>query len=39
MFGDVIKLTIQWAKEGMDWMEECTSGKYMNYYEKMYGDK
>ena len=36
MFADGIKLTIQWYKEHMDWMAECTSGEYMNYYEQMY---
>ena len=29
MFADGIKLTIQWYKEHMDWMAECTSGEYM----------
>ena len=36
MFKDGIKLTIEWYKNHMDWMSECTSGEYMNYYEKMY---
>ena len=36
MFKDGIKLTIKWYQEHMDWMNECTSGEYMNYYEKMY---
>ena len=39
MFADGIKLTIQWYKEHMDWMEECTSGEYMNYYKEMYGNR
>ena len=39
MFADGIKLTIQWYKEHMDWMKECTSENYMNYYEQMYGDR
>lgn len=39
MFADGIKLTIQWYKEHMDWMAECTSGEYMNYYEQMYGNR
>ena len=39
MFADGIKLTIQWYKEHMDWMTECTSGEYMNYYEQMYGNR
>lgn len=36
MFADGIKLTIQWYKEHMDWMNECTSGEYVKYYEHMY---
>ena len=34
MFKDGIKLTIDWYKNNMDWMAECTSGAYLNYYEK-----
>lgn len=36
MFADGIKLTIHWYKDHMDWMNEYTSGDYMNYYEEMY---
>lgn len=36
MFADGIRLTIQWYKEHMDWMEERTSGQYMEYCEQMY---
>jgi len=39
MFADGIKLTIQWYKDHMDWMEECTSGEYVKYYDKMYGER
>lgn len=39
MFADGIKLTIQWYKNHMDWMEECTSGAYIKYYEQMYTDR
>ena len=39
MFADGIKLTIQWYKEHMDWMQECTSGDYTKYYEQMYGNR
>lgn len=39
MFADGIKLTIEWYKEHMDWMQECVSGEYVEYYEKMYGDR
>ena len=36
MFAEGIKLTIQWYKDHMDWVEECTSGEYVKYYEEMY---
>lgn len=36
MFADGIKLTIGWYKEHMNWLEECTGGDYMRYYEEMY---
>ncbi len=39
MFADGIKLTIQWYKDHMDWMNECTSGEYTKYYEQMYGNR
>lgn len=39
MFKDGIKLTIQWYKNHMDWMQECTSGEYMKYYEDMYRNR
>ena len=39
MFEDGIKLTIEWYKNHMDWMNECTSGEYQKYYDKMYKDK
>ena len=39
MFKDGIKLTIDWYKNHMEWMEECTSGDYQKYYVKMYGDR
>ncbi len=39
MFAEGIKLTIQWYKEHMDWMQECTSGEYVKYYEEMYGKR
>lgn len=32
-----IKLTIQWYKDHMDWMKECTSGEYQYYYKKCMG--
>ena len=39
MFKDGIRLTIQWYKDHMDWMQECTSGDYRKYYEEMYGNR
>ena len=39
MFNDGIKLTIDWYKKHTDWMEECTSGAYQEYYEKMYKNR
>jgi len=39
IFADGIKLTIQWYKDHMDWMEECASGEYTKYYEEMYKDR
>ena len=38
-FADGIKLTIDWYKKHMDWMDECTGGAYIQYYEKMYGNR
>ena len=39
MFADGIKLTVQWYKDHMDWMRECSSGDYMKYYEEMYNNR
>ena len=39
MFKDGIKLTIKWYRDHMDWMNECTSGEYMKYYQQMYGNR
>lgn len=38
-FESGIKETIEWYMNNQDWMDDVTSGDYMNYYEKMYGDK
>ena len=38
-FEDGIKLTIEWYKNNMWWVDECTSGAYLEYYEKMYKDR
>ena len=34
-----IKETIDWYMNNQEWMDDVTSGDYMNYYEKMYGDR
>ncbi|MCQ2429423.1 MAG: dTDP-glucose 4,6-dehydratase [Clostridia bacterium] len=39
MFKDGIKLTIKWYLEHTDWMDEVTSGAYLEYYDKMYGNR
>ena len=39
MFKDGIKLTIDWYKNHKDWLDECTSGAYLTYYEKMYKNR
>ena len=39
MFKDGIKLTIDWYKNHMDWMDECTSGEYVKYYDMMYSNR
>lgn len=36
-FAASIKKTIQWYLQNHSWWEEIISGKYQNYYEKMYG--
>ena len=39
MFDEGIVKTIYWYLDNQDWVEEVTSGDYMNYYEQMYGDR
>ena len=39
MFRDGIKLTIAWYKENGWWLDECTSGEYLKYYDRMYGNR
>ena len=39
MFRDGIKLTIEWYKNHMDWLQECASGEYQEYYKKMYENR
>ena len=38
-FEDGILLTIDWYLNNADWVEKVTSGKYQEYYAKMYGKK
>ncbi|GHU68995.1 dTDP-glucose 4,6-dehydratase [Clostridia bacterium] len=39
MFADGIVRTIDWYLTNRDWWERITSGEYLAYYEKMYGDR
>ena len=39
MFKDVIKLTIKWYQDNKEWLDECTSGAYQEYYQDMYGNR
>ena len=39
MFKDGIKKTIHWYLDHQEWWETIRSGEYMNYYEKMYGNR
>jgi dTDP-D-glucose 4,6-dehydratase len=32
------KKTVSWYLENNEWMEKVTSGKYQEYYQKMYGN-
>ncbi len=34
-----IKKTIRWYLDNYEWWEEIISGEYMNYYERMYGNR
>ena len=38
-FVDGIKKTIEWYLEHREWWETIISGKYQNYYEKMYSNR
>ena len=38
-FESGIKETIKWYMDNQEWMDDVTSGDYMLYYEKMYGDR
>ena len=38
-FENGIKKTVEWYLQNEDWWQEIVSGEYMNYYEKMYGNR
>lgn len=38
-FADGIQKTIEWYLSNREWWETIISGEYMNYYEKMYGNR
>jgi dTDP-glucose 4,6-dehydratase len=35
-FDEAIRITIKWYLENDEWLENCISGEYLRYYEKMY---
>lgn len=39
MFKDGIKHIIDWYMTNTKWLDECTSGAYLTYYEKMYKNR
>lgn len=39
MFADGIKKTIKWYIDNSDWLDEVTSGAYIEYYDKMYSGR
>ena len=34
-----LELTVKWYLDNQQWLDSVTSGEYMNYYEKMYGNR
>ena len=34
-----IRLTIAWYRENAWWLDECVSGEYLKYYDRMYGNR
>ena len=38
-FEEGIEKTVRWYLENQDWMDQVTSGDYMNYYEEMYSSR
>ena len=38
-FEEGIELTVRWYLDNREWLDNVTSGDYLNYYEKMYGNR
>ena len=38
-FEEGLKKTVEWYLDNKDWVEGVTSGEYLSYYEKQYGEK
>lgn len=38
-FEDGIRRTIEWYLDNNDWLNSCTSGQYLKYYEEMYSNR
>ncbi len=38
-FEEGLRQTIQWYLDNNDWLENCISGQYLQYYEKMYANR
>lgn len=37
LFEEGIELTVRWYLENQEWLDNVTSGDYLNYYQNMYG--
>lgn len=38
-FEDGLRRTVRWYLEHAEWLENCISGEYLQYYERMYHDR
>lgn len=38
-FNQGIRLTVKWYLDNREWMDSVTSGDYLDYYDKMYGNR
>jgi dTDP-glucose 4,6-dehydratase len=38
-FDDGLRQTVEWYRSNTDWVAHVRSGEYMNYYERMYGQR